>query len=295
MLQIARKKTGVRLPSGPKAVIQELVGKHQRNLTEQKISKEEKINMLLADVLVSVEGVPYDTYNEAEKMTFVENMVGADRKYILTESRQLAMSHDPVYHHRYEYKDPKGIKQEVIYEISLIDESNVEKMVEKIVSQFAGKEEDEEFIACIKQLNRVGCFPTKPYLELYDSYKQVLDNKLKQFKIEELFPDTTFIFSLMDGRIEGNIKADDLSSHTRILCRTLRYKEGESGAWKKVTKEILDAMPIKAIDQLRAEMDRFEGAVDTIESFPNPDETKGGNITIDIVGEISFFFPSGKV
>jgi hypothetical protein len=75
----------------------------------------------------------------------------------------------------------------------------------------------------------------------------------------------------------------------------LRYKEGESGAWKKVTKEILDGMPIKVIDQLRTEMDKFEGAVDTIESFPNPDETKGGNITIDIVGEISFFFPSGKV
>jgi hypothetical protein len=293
MLQIARKKTAIRLPSGPKAVVQELVGKHQRNLTEQKISKETKINMLIADVLVSVAGVPYESYSEAEKMNFVEKMVGADRKYILTEARQLAMSHDPVYHHRYEYKDADGVKQEVIYEISLIDSANIEKMVQKIEAHFPDK--DEDFLACIKELNRIGCFPTKPYFELYDDYKSVLDNKLKQFTIEELFPDTTFIFSLMDGRIEASIKADDLSSHTRILCRTLRYKEGAEGAWKKVTREILDELPIQAVDRIRNEMDRFEGAVDTIEAFPNPDELKGGNITIDIVGEVSFFFPSGKV
>lgn len=290
MLKIARKQNTVKLPSGPTAVVQELIGKHQRNLTEQRVKKETKINMLLSDCLVSVSGVPYESMNEAEKMEFVRTMLAADRKYILTEARQLAQSHNPVYHHRHEWKDDNGVKQDRIYEISLIDAQNKEAIIEKIKASIPDADD-----ALLLELNRPGCFPTKPYLETYDSYAAVLSGKQKEFELPELFPGYKFTFQLMDGRTEESIKIEDLSSHTRILCRLLRYKENDGAGWKKVTREILDELPISAVDAIRSEMDRFEGGVDTVETFPNPDESKGGNITIDIVGEISFFFPSGKV
>ena len=305
-LRIARKKNKITLPCGVEYIVKELVGKHQRLLTEQRTKKHDKMNMLLADVIESVDGVDYESMTEIERLKFVRLMLGSDRKYILTEARQLAMSHNPTFEFKYEWKESDGTPYEQLYEFSLIDEVNQESVIEKIMARakdivFVGEElEPEEYEERLKglvySLNRIGCFATKPNKEIYSSYADVLESKRKEIQID-ILPEYRFDFSMIDGALEETIKINDLSSHTRILCRKPRYMDtGEKEIrWRKLTSEDLDGLGLTTIDELRRAMDDYEGGVDTIEQFDNPDETKGGKVTIDLVGEISFFFPSGQV
>lgn len=311
MLKIKLTTIDISLPSGPLATINPLVGRHQRILTEQRKPMAQRFNSLLVDIIQDIAGSDWTKKTDLQKKAFVENMLSADRKYILTEARQLAKSHKPTFEFVHEYKDSSGVKKSIPLEIVLIDDDNRANQIQSIVveNKFISTDYDNEedwtdeerdIVEHIRKLNRKGCFPTRPFRHTYDTYKEVLNNKFVEFDGEGMLEGIRFRFRMLDGVLEQKVDIRNSSSHTKILARKPRYKQaGEDGKypenWKALESQDLDNLPLDAVDQIRNKMTYYEGEVDTIETFDNPDETKGDQVSVDLMSEISFFFPSGRV
>ena len=91
-----------------------MTGKHQRILTEQKNKKiGENLNEVIEDVLVRVGSV---TTIDSK---FVENLLAADRKKILTECRQFTMDFDPEFKFTYDYLAKDKSKQKYLESLDL--------------------------------------------------------------------------------------------------------------------------------------------------------------------------------
>jgi len=73
-------------------------------------------------------------------------------------------------------------------------------------------------------------------------------------------------------------------------------KDGGTGTWVQAN---LDAMGWKDIEYLRSTIKEVEGSVDTEIKFkhPNADNLPDHKkfVVIDLLGEVSFFFPSGAI
>jgi len=100
---------------------------------------------------------------------------------------------------------------------------------------------------------------------------------------------------MLDGLLEENIDAKNISSHTKILARKPRYRKLKEERWNRLTSEDLDNLSLNAMDDIREKIMYYEGDVDTVETFDNPDETKREPVVVDLMSEISFFYPRGRV
>lgn len=307
---VFQSKDEIVLPSGVKCTVKALRGVHQKLLTEQKVNVKTRFNRLLVDVIDDIDGTEWPNMREPQRMRFVRDMLSADRKFILTEARQLSKQYNPTYTHLFDWKNDRGVKQETELSIELISEDNQKPIVCNIAKMCGidGDVYDETFleelteqqnnvVSHIKQLNRTGCFPTKPYLKTYDSYKDVLANLDCEFDGILGLDDYKFKIKLLTGAMEENTDTSNVSSHTRILSRLPRYQDttDEKQKWRKLTSEDLDDMPPEVIDDLRNRIIQLDGDVDTVETFPHPDESNNENVHLDLLGQISFFFPSGRV
>lgn len=291
-LKLKRKTRSIMLTSGPMAEITALVGKHQRMLTEKGKNLHDKMNDVLADVLLSVEGIDLEGMQAYQKARFVESMLSSDRRKLLEEARQLSQSSNPTFNYVHEYKKPNGQKASAEFVISLIDEENREAVIENILEKF---EDKDKFRPIVERLNRVGCFPTRPCLILHSDYNSVLDNKKIVFEVGGELEGYKIRFTMLDGKLEKAVKPENMSSHTIYEIRQLQYSEnGET--WLKFQRNELDQLSMDTLDAIRHTIEKYEGDLDTVEVIPNPDETsEEAEIKVDLMGQVGFFFPSGRI
>jgi len=256
-----------KLPSGVECEVKELMGKHQRMLTEHTNKNlSENLNDVLVDIIVRV-GSKKNIDRE-----FVLSMLSADRKKILVEVRQFTMDFEPTFEFVYEYLDSNG------------------------------KHQEEELSIDISE-----GFPTKPLMvidndgvveasyEEYDQIKREIELELPRSKDK-------IKFSLLDGKGERHamtVAKSKRSSHTSIEMRNPRIlkkstKEGGDDIWIQAN---LDTFSFKDISYLRATIKEVEGAVDTEVMIEHPDaeNREDKEVTVDLVSVLAFFFPSEAI
>ena len=300
MLKISHKTAEITMPSGIKAVIKQLMGKHQKMLTQSRVDINDRFNNVLVDIIIEIDGIDWESMKPLARKAFVRKMLTIDRKYILTEARQLSKSYDPTFDFKHEWKNSKGVKCNETFKIHLLDEDNQKDIIDSIKAEY-----NKELHSVIDKLNRIGCFPTKPYRQQFKTYKEIVNNSDVEFSGEGQLAPFDFTFRLLNGVLEEKIDHKTASSHTKILCRLPRWrnkkikaKDGEKtvDTWKKLTEQELDEMPPECVDFIRNKMTYYEGAIDTIETIDNPDSSSDReSITVDLTAEITFFFPSGQV
>lgn len=257
-----------KLPSGVECEVKELIGKHQRILTEQKNKNiAENLNEVLADVLVRVGTVKHIT------LEFVLNMTASDRKKCLVEARQFSMDHEPVFEFDYEYIDEDGNTKNFPQSVDISDG-----------------------------------FPTKPLQVI--SGDTVMDADYKEYadivKTHEIVlprSGSKVRFTLLDGNGEllaQRTSKNKLSSHTALqMLNPQILQESNKGGDPVWIQLNLDNLSLKDIAYLRSSAKEMQGSVDTEIRFENPradfDNSAEKYITVDLLGVVDFFFPSGTI
>ena len=294
LLKLTRVKNEITLPSGPKATVKELLTKHQNILSQQKTKHSAKMNYILIDVIDSVEGVDWGAMTEADKISFVKKMLTADRGYILTEARQLAQGNDTSFVYIHSWKTSDGVKKEQKFKIDLIDEDNQEAIIENILKDYS--KEDETII---RELNRIGCFPTTPYRKRYDSYSDVIENVDIELEIEnKRAKGTKYKFTLLQGKSEPILAKNALDANGLIMASHLAiWHTPEKGKphWRKVDNTTLSSFPLPITEEIRNAIYYYNGDVDSIDVIDNPDdEDSQRKIHVNLLAQVGFFFPSGR-
>ena len=105
-------------------------------------------------------------------------------------------------------------------------------------------------------------------------------------------------YRLLDGNAEAwmsSLKREEKSSHTPMLARRPQEKLDETN-WRLVD---LDRLPLKDIEELRADMNRWEGKIDTEFVFDHPEkdevDVEHKKVMVDLIAQTTFFFPSGTI
>ena len=257
-----------KLNSGIECEVKELIGKHQRWLTENDGTDfNSKLDKVLADVVVRIGSLTKITEET------IRTLLATDRKKILVEVRQYSLDFEKTFEFNYEYTNSQNEKCE--HELS-IDISN-------------GFNEKP-----LKVINSEGDVVESPYKELSEVVKDINIVLPKSGK--------RVIFSLLDGNGEkkaASIPRKSRSSHSAIMIRNPReIIQSNAGNDLPIVLD-LDLLSIKDIEFLRSTIKEFEGSLDTEIMFEHPEaETKSAKdkeIVIDILGEVAFFFPSEAI
>lgn len=266
-MQDGLRTTTFTLTSGVECEVAEFTGLHQRILTEQTHKQlGDNLIEMLVHTIVRVGEITKPDITEA----FVVSMLSSDRKHILVQARQFTMDFEEKFTFKYPYTDSNNIKQEHELEIDLKD----------------------------------GVFGFKPTKQQCKTYAEVL--AAKQIVIELPKSNKKVRYTLLDGdgeRIANNIKKKNRSSHTAILMRNPQYLEVRGAAGNempiKIENSDLDKMAIKDIEFLRTSIKENEGQVDTEIMFEHPEADKlpknEKEVTIDLLGQVAFFFPSEAI
>lgn len=256
-----------KLPSGPECEVKFMTGKHQRILTERKDKPiGESLNEILADVIVRVGD---QTNIDIE---FVREMLAADRKKALVESRQFTLDFPERFEFTFKYLDGEKKKCEKVIPVDISDG-----------------------------------FPTEPYHLPTDGGKFVPANYTaygevqREFKITLPKSGEELAFKVLTGKGEmmgAATKKDDMSSHTSLKIRNPRFfRKAEKDTVPVVAN--LDNMHIKDIEYLRAYIKKVEGRVDTELRFEHPDADRlpaqEREVVVDLLGLVPFFFPSEAI
>ena len=238
----------------------QLLGKHQRLLTEKVAGKThgDRLNAMLADVIVSVGSI------QKPSPEFVAEMLSIDKKAALVEVRQFTMDFEDKFKFRYNYeKDGQPLTHEL--EIDLKD------------GVFHVEQMDNDWTEGQ---------PEPEYKDIVREREVILPKSGKRCQ-----------FVLLDGRGEAyGMASKTKSSHTRLEMHKPKEWVQGTATWKKLD---LDNLPLKDIEALREAINSVSGKVDTEIKFqhPNaddlPDEQKW--VTVDLLGTIGFFFPSGAL
>lgn len=259
-----------KLTSGVECEVKEFTGKHQRLLTEKKGKKtfSDKLNEVLADVLVRVGS------NRNITVGFVEEMLSSDRRKALVETRQFTMDDEPVFEFNYEYVDSDGNKQSLPQEVDLSEGFPSTPL--QVIDGDTVKDADY-----------------KEYDEIVKLIEFVLPRSGKKCRI-----------TLLDGKgekVAEAFKKSQLSSHTPIKMRNAQVfqeskEPGKDGVWIQAD---LDKMGWKDLKYIRSTIKEMEGSVDTEIQFEHPEaedkEDKDKFVIVDLLSEMSFFFPSGAI
>lgn len=260
-----------KLTSGVECEVEEMTGKHQRILTEQ---KNKKLGENLNEMLVSViKRIGSDTHITLEK---VKNLLASDRKKILTEVRQFTMDFDPLFKFNYDYVTSQGHKAVEPLEIDL------SKGFPSTQLKVLGKNEAGQTALVDATYDE--------YDNIQRNYTIILPKSKKEVR-----------WTLLDGVGEAAAMATskaDRSSHTAIAIRNpVEFHQGEVD--RVPIKLDLDRLPLKDVEALRNHIKEVEGSVDTEIMFVHPEaETKPKEekeIIVDVLGVVAFFFPSEAI
>lgn len=253
-----------KLPSGFECEVREMVGKHQRILTEKKGDFADKINEILLDLIVRVGDV--DVIDEK----FLDFMLAADRKAALVMARGFTLDFPTTFPFKYTFKGDYIIRE---------------------------GDNKASFKECTEELEvPTPEFPIKPYKDaeewLKGSYKSI--NKVKRIKLPKSGKEVQY--TLLDGAGEKRgLAFKDVTSHTPLQIRGTSYMHKGDNAEVPIQVD-LEKMNVKDIEAIRGDIDRNEGGIETMILLRHPHadkvEREYQEVKIDLVAEVAFFFPS---
>jgi|NOAtaT_7_FD_contig_111_412235_length_2852_multi_3_in_0_out_0_2 hypothetical protein len=266
------------LPSGVRVVATELYGEHHEILTRQGEDDKKRVNKLIQSLLISVGSVKYP--NEE----FVEGLRSEDRRHILAMCRQATMDYEKVFEFTHKFQDEDGNMQTLPLKVNLNDQEDAytEKHIQTLVDKFGA--EDEEFY---RELNKDGTFRATPskhraseYSDLPKEYETELPKSGLKVKINHLTG---------KGERQGaSIDRKNISVNTLLKMRNPRYLH-DNGTWIQLN---LNNVHSRDLEHLRKLVKENEGEVEMELRFENPAKGSDKYVTVDLLSEIAFFFPS---
>lgn len=275
------------LTCGVQCEITELTGEQQEILTIQDgRSHTDKLNAMILSILVRVGSLSGSDLNEE----FIKNMLGADKKRILTEARQYSLGWQDSFVLPYEY--------------TIDGEGGEETLTEEVEIPLPSKHFAFKYLQVDKEVpdeENEGQTKTIQVDASYTEYAEI-DRKRRI-----TLPRTGLLveFTLLDGKGEqrgANTKKKARSSHTLIAMRNPVYFEDKVDGKSKIgvsLVERLSKLPIMDIEALRDAIKKYEGEVKTEITFEHPDaDNKPASekrVKMDVLNTIVFFFPSGAI
>lgn len=246
------------MPSGVECEVKEMTGKEQRILTEQDgKSFGVKLNEVLQSIIVRIGSKKVISTED------ITNLLSEDRKCILWECRMFSVGED-VFKFRYNYIDKNKKEQVLEMDVDLNDKE-----------------------------------PMKPYAEQYTELSEIK----KDVFITLPRSKKKVRFKLLDGfgeSIGASMKKSELSSHTPILMRQpVEFIKTNNGQSETPVKLNLDKLSLVDIEALRKAIYEAEGKFPTELKFEHPEADLKPSaekyVVTDLLGEIAFFFPSGRI
>ena len=252
------------LPSGFECEVREMVGKHQRILTEKKGDYNDKLNEILVDVLVRVGDVTSIDFK------FVEGMLSADRKAALVTARNFTLDFPETFPFKYTFKGAFTLRDgDVVTEHRECTEDLEVPTPEFPIRPYAGREE----------------WAGKPYSAI---------NKVKKLKLPKSGQEVQY--TLLDGAGEKrSMQYKEVSSHTPLQIRGVSYMHKGDNEEVPISLN-LEKVSLKDIEAIRKHIDEHEGGIDTIVVLEHPHKDKVDDefrtVRVDLLSEVAFFFPS---
>lgn len=273
------KKETIVLPSGVKAEIRGLEGKHQELITTQDEKKRmQGLKTMLWDSIIQL------GESNSIQESYVDKLTSFDRKYLLWRLRKLSNEDKPTFVFDYEFPVKNGVKHKERFEVEFNDEAFPTRPA-KWVTDFEIETEEQK----AKQIP--GEFPV-----VYDTYDEMLENHyekyytLPQCKVE-------VFWHLATGEDEdklSKIAGYQNTSNTQFHMRTPKYNDPELS--KEKGKPVIQAVPLhnlcnEDIEALRRDIMETEGSVD---SMCVVQSTKDSSLVtqLDLLQTPAFFFAS---
>lgn len=271
-----RKTKEFILISGVPCKIQNLTGLHERLLTTQKKSSKDVYIEILADCILELG----DITDVSEK--HIKRMLDGDKKHALIELRQFSNNYDPRFNFTYEFPMENNKREKHEYSVDF----SYAIMVEASEAKNDAPEEDED--GKMKAIN----FKGKPYFKKWSTYGEINEDKIVTIRLED--SKELVQFSLLDGELSELFGVKDetlINSHTYIKMRKPQMVRTDEKKTVSLISVNLDTLSFLDINQLRAEMVRCEGTVDTTMVIAHP-TNKSKEARVDLLRLTSFFFPS---
>lgn len=285
------KKEDIILPSGVKATIKGLEGKHQEMITNQDDKKRlEGFKTMLWDCIVSIGNVSNISENYIDKIT------SFDRKFILWRIRKLSNDDNPKFVFDYEFPAKNGTKHKERFEIDF-DEKSFPTIPsiwvrKKMYDDYASEKNITGELSYDEKSEAIlGDFPV-----MYDSYDEMLNEHYqKTITLPEC--QVEIFWHLSTGEDEdklSKIPNYKNSSHTQFHMRTPKFINKELSEIKK--KEIIERVPIndlcnQDVEFLRRNIMETEGNVDSLVVVQSKKDTSLMT-QIDLLQTPAFFFAS---
>ena len=284
MFNFQRKTVLIKLPSGINCTVGALYAGHQGLLTKKGGKASDKMNELIADLVIDIDGMEWAGLSVAKRKEAVRQMLSGDRKTILTQARQLTMEYPREFEFHHEHKTAAGVKKSELFKVILINEDNRSEIIETISKAYPNSDPE-----LLQQLNIVGGFPTRPYAKQFDGYP--IDTVEIEPILTGIIDGYELTFRMLTGQLEEGFNAES-DSNTRVFARKLRTRKTGETNWQAVPIELIKTMPLPIIEKIISAISQHEGDVDTVEIREN---SEGEKMVVELTGELSFFFPSGKI
>lgn len=260
------------LVSGVKATYTSLTGKHQRLLSENEGKNfATTIYDVMADVVKSVGSL---SGSDLSPKFFSDVMLEKDRRDLQVAIRMYSMNDEPLFSFDFKYDDAEGRKKVDPVDIRL-------EYDEDYIDEDTGQKKTRTVVGC----------PCKPYYKQWTEYSEI-DRAvviiLPDCKKEVQF----FLLNGVGAKLLQTTPKKKRSTHTLIEMHTPCYKELTDKSFKWISLD-LDDLTLKDIEFLRSEIRRHEGFVDTEVVFLHPVTQE--KQFVDIVGQVTFFYPSGAI
>lgn len=240
-----------KLPSGVECEVKELNGNHQDLLTKQGVNLVSQFDKILADIIVRVGTVTGSGIN----VDFVEQMLTADRNWVMFQARQFSLEFPEVFKLPVKYKDNNGAKIETSISMNLSDVT------------------------------------VKPYPFQASEYSDIK----KDYMLDVKRFDGKIRVTLSDGISEKRISAiskKDVSSHIDLISHNPVYFNKQTPISLNLAK--LGLMSIEDLRRQIMDLEGKVYA-DFLEEHPDTDNRVGEDKFIrgNLLGNVNFFFPSG--
>lgn len=288
-----------KVASGIEAEISQLTGVEQDILTSQKSQSAEVRNLsMLASILKRVGEFDLTTMSDEERMTFIKSMPSCDKKAVLCEARAFSNDFDPIYDFNYEYQSVDAEKGKQVYPqtITLGGGSFPIRPIKEFDEKMLLDKDNKP----LKKLRDIEAVLRRLQPKVFENYKQVLDNKF----IYATLPNTNVkirmrMLDSVGESIGAAVKKEQRSSHTTLLMRNVCYQAENGNTYISFQHSDLNKLPINDLEFMRLLRNYVEGNVDSEIQFEHPEaELKAPHekiVTLDLLSEISFFFPSGTI
>lgn len=254
------------LPSGFKATITHMVGRHQRLLTENDGTDfSSRLNQITMDILLKLGDETNIT------LELVQSLLSEDRKAILVEARQFTVLDPTVFEFEFEFKGA----------YTLTDEDGG----------------THHYTECREQLSiPVPEFPVKPYADAEAWQALPYKDIPKRYKVVMPKSGKTACWDLSTVKTEAAASSGKkiASSHLQLEMRKTSYLGGPNEDTPILLD--LDKAHLADIETIRKDIKEKEARVDTLVVLQHPQMDKVSEeykyVTVDLLTQPAFFFPS---